>query len=455
MQKLFSIILILSIHFVGINQKVSFMDKMMAKKLIGEGKELFYAGSASAAMLTFKRAKLKNPLSGKACYHLAVSEFYLRNYYDAYQDAIAAERMMVKKKDGEYYYYLGRIYQTLKKVDSAKIYYAISREKLGPRISKDYELDILIDQCEFVKNESKKGIVYICEPFSRAVNTKYDEYGAILIYNKKRLLFTARQPETTGSNINYDDQKFFEDIYSAHWDEQLQDWKINIESMEEYNTEGFDALNFVSRNGKYGLLTINTSASIEKSTASSEIYEFEADDEDSSWYIDPLKSESINTSYFEGSATISDTSFDEDETATQTMVFVSDRKSDKSLTDLYTAQRIDDKWGEARALVSVNTLGRETTPFITGDGKFLFFSSDALPGMGGYDVYYSEWVNNKWSTPSNLGAAINTVHDDTHFQYFPEYNMATVSSVSDFNGYFSYDIFKIDLSNSGFPFLKK
>ncbi len=104
--------------------------------------------------------------------------------------------------------------------------------------------------------------------------------------------------------------------------------------MEDYNTEGFDALNFISRDGKYGLLTINTSASVEKSTQSSEIYEFEADDEDSSWYIDPIKSESINTSYFEGSATITDTSFDEDETATQTMVFVSDRKCRKKLNRL-------------------------------------------------------------------------------------------------------------------------
>ncbi|MEJ6589556.1 MAG: hypothetical protein QNL43_07100 [Crocinitomicaceae bacterium] len=455
MQKLFSIILILSLHFGCMGQKVTFMDKMMSKKLIGEGKELFYAGSISEAMLTFRRAKLKNPLSGDACYQLCIAEFHLRSYYDAYNHAIAAERMITKKKDGEYYYYLGRIFQTLNKVDSAKIFYNLSREKLGPRISKDYELDILIDQCDFVKNEAEKGVKYLCKPFSRAVNSKYDEYGAVLIYNKKRLFFTARQPETTGSNINYDDQKFFEDIYRADWDEQLQDWKINIESMEEYNTEGFDALNFVSRNGKYGLLTINTSASIEKTTASSEIYEFEVDEEDSSWYMDPIKSESINTSYFEGAATISDTSFDEDETATQTMVFVSDRKSDKSLTDLYTVQRIDDKWGEAKALDSLNTLGRETTPFLTEDGKFLFFSSDALPGMGGYDVYYSEWLNDRWGAPINLGAAINTVHDDTHFQYFPEYNMGTISSVNDYDGYFSYDLFKIDLSNSNFPFLKK
>ena len=74
--------------------------------------------------------------------------------------------------------------------------------------------------------------------------------------------------------------------------------------------------------------------------------------------------------------------------------------------------------------------------------------------MGGYDVYYCKWDNNRWGKPVNLGAAINTVNDDTHFQYFPEFKMGTVSAITDYDGYFSYDIFQFDLSNSNFPFLK-
>ena len=88
----------------------------------------------------------------------------------------------------------------------------MAQEKLGPRISKDYDLNILIQQCDFVEKELKNNVQYICKPFSRTVNSKYDEYGAILIYDKQRLYYTARQPETTGNNINYGDQKFYEDI---------------------------------------------------------------------------------------------------------------------------------------------------------------------------------------------------------------------------------------------------
>jgi tetratricopeptide (TPR) repeat protein len=435
--------------------KVGFFDKIMCKKLIGNGNELFYAGRTSEAMFTFKRAKMKNPNSWKANYHLAMSEFYLKSYLSAEDNIVTALKLAGDKGDGELYYMLGRIHHTLNKIDSAKTYYLKSREIFGKRLSKDYDLDILIQQCDFVKNENKNEVVNLRQPFSRKINSKYEEYGAILVYGGKRLYFTARQPETTGNNMNPDDQKFFEDMYMADWDEKSNNWVMNTEWMEDYNTEGFDALNFISRNGMYGLITVNTSASSEKTTSSSEIYEFEVDEEDSSWYVDPIINETINTSYFEGAATITDSLFDEDESYTQTMYFITDRKGDKSLTDIYSIKRIDDQWGVATAEASLNTLGRETTPFVTGDGKYLFFSSDALPGMGGYDVYYCENINGKWSAPMNMGAKINTVNDDTHFQYYPELNKGVISGIYNFDGYFSYDVFEVNLENTDYPFLKK
>ena len=448
-----SFFIIFHLNVMG-QSKVGFFDKIMCKKLIGNGNELFYAGRTSEAMFTFKRAKLKNPYSWKANYSLAMSEFYLRSYLSAEQNIITAKKLAGSKGDGELYYMLGRIHHTLNMVDSAKVYYMKSRDLFGKRIAKDYDLDILIQQCDFVSKEHENDVVNLRKPFSRKINTKYEEYGAILVYGGKRLYFTGRQPETTGNNMNPDDQKFFEDIYMANWDEKSKNWIVNIELMEDYNTEGFDALNFLSRNGTYGLITINTSASSEKTTSSSELYEFEVDEEDSSWYVEKIIRETINTSYFEGAATITDSLFDEDESYIQTMYFVTDRKGDKSLTDIYSAQRFDDVWSEAKAENTLNSLGRETTPFVTGDGKYIFFSSDALPGMGGYDVYYCENIGGKWGSPVNLGASINTVNDDTHFQYYPELKKAVISGINNFDGYFSYDVFQIDLENSDFPFLK-
>lgn len=47
-------------------------------------------------------------------------------------------------------------------------------------------------------------------------------------------------------------------------------------------------------------------------------------------------------------------------------------------------------------------------PSISKDGKYLFFSSDMPGGQGGSDIYFCEMVNNKWSSPVNLGSKVNS-----------------------------------------------
>jgi hypothetical protein len=47
-------------------------------------------------------------------------------------------------------------------------------------------------------------------------------------------------------------------------------------------------------------------------------------------------------------------------------------------------------------------------PSISRDGKYLFFASNMPGGQGGSDLYYCEWINGQWSSPANLGAAVNS-----------------------------------------------
>jgi len=46
------------------------------------------------------------------------------------------------------------------------------------------------------------------------------------------------------------------------------------------------------------------------------------------------------------------------------------------------------------------------------NGNLMVFASDRDGGYGGYDLYYSKFVNNKWSTPVNFGDKINSASDD-------------------------------------------
>lgn len=65
---------------------------------------------------------------------------------------------------------------------------------------------------------------------------------------------------------------------------------------------------------------------------------------------------------------------------------------------------------------TVNSIYEELSPFISADGKYLYFSANGEISVGGYDIYRSEinpefWKNpdsKYFSKPQNIGAPINT-----------------------------------------------
>lgn len=46
------------------------------------------------------------------------------------------------------------------------------------------------------------------------------------------------------------------------------------------------------------------------------------------------------------------------------------------------------------------------------NGSIIVFASDRDGGYGGYDLYYSKFVNNQWSAPVNFGEKINSSSDE-------------------------------------------
>jgi len=62
----------------------------------------------------------------------------------------------------------------------------------------------------------------------------------------------------------------------------------------------------------------------------------------------------------------------------------------------------------------INTLGTETFPFIAENGN-LYFASNGHFGLGGLDVFVSEFKNGRFQEPYNLGEPINSTYDDTSF----------------------------------------
>jgi peptidoglycan-associated lipoprotein len=80
----------------------------------------------------------------------------------------------------------------------------------------------------------------------------------------------------------------------------------------------------------------------------------------------------------------------------------------------YTTQKGDGSFSTPLNVgANINTIADEETPSFF-DGH-LFFSSNGLPGVGGYDVFKSKWNGNGGSEPTNMGLPVNSRVDDLYF----------------------------------------
>lgn len=120
----------------------------------------------------------------------------------------------------------------------------------------------------------------------------------------------------------------------------------------------------------------------------------------------------INTKSHESSASISSDG--------NTLYFVSNKSGGLGGHDIYKSEfdKTTQQWAEAQNLGSViNTQYEEHGVFIHPDGKTLYFSSQGHNSMGGMDIFKSIWdkAAKKWSAPENIGYPINTPDDDIDF----------------------------------------
>ena len=71
--------------------------------------------------------------------------------------------------------------------------------------------------------------------------------------------------------------------------------------------------------------------------------------------------------------------------------------------------------------------------------------------MGGLDIYVVENLGSTWGDPVNLGIIVNTVNNDSHFQYYPEMKKAVMSSFEIIGQKASMDLYEVDMTNFVMP----
>jgi len=103
----------------------------------------------------------------------------------------------------------------------------------------------------------------------------------------------------------------------------------------------------------------------------------------------------------------------------KTLIYSTVRSDGKGNSDLWVTQLTETGWTSPKNLgAAINTGEDEKWPFIAADGKTLYFSSDGHFGFGGSDLFMvkrldDSWTN--WSEPVNLGRYVNSLKNDKDF----------------------------------------
>jgi len=109
------------------------------------------------------------------------------------------------------------------------------------------------------------------------------------------------------------------------------------------------------------------------------------------------------------------------------LVFVTDLYNDNNDTDLWMSWRKEDNtWTEPIPIDELNSHGSEITPFLMSSDTLLF-ASNGYEGPGGYDIFYSVFIDDKWERPRPI-AGVNTEFDESDPCVFPEGNFLFVSN---------------------------
>ncbi len=86
--------------------------------------------------------------------------------------------------------------------------------------------------------------------------------------------------------------------------------------------------------------------------------------------------------------------------------------------DIYKAERTGNNWNTPKRLTNVDLGNRRISPSVASNGN-LYFSGD-FDNPGQKDIYYSEFIDGRYSTPINLGEKVNSEYHESHVYVSPD-----------------------------------
>ncbi len=114
----------------------------------------------------------------------------------------------------------------------------------------------------------------------------------------------------------------------------------------------------------------------------------------------------------------------------EVLFFASDRNGGQGKMDIWYSKINKEGTYESpvNAGKKINSIEDEITPFYCKLCQELFFSSTWHKGLGGFDIFKSEYKNNELGEPKNMGVPINTSYNDIYFSINSKQTQAFLSS---------------------------
>ncbi len=302
-----------------------------------------------------------------------------------------------------YYYYAQALHlnyrfdEAIANYERFKSYFK-AKDKNNPFVE---DINHQIEMCNYAKMLVPAPLNVEITNLGDTINSPYADHSPVVSADEKTLILTSRRIGGTGSDITIEGD-FYEDIYISY--KKNDAWTLPVSISSNINTTTHEA--------SIGLSADAQTLLIYKDSNGGDIYFSTLDGND--WTFPISMGSNINTPNYETSACLSPDG--------NILYFVSDRKEGSiGGKDIWKCLKLPNgKWGLAQNLGEpINTKYDEESPFIHPSGNILFFSSKGHKSIGGFDIFFSNYGENGWEEPLNIGSPINTPDDDVSYVTSP------------------------------------
>ncbi|KAA9339938.1 OmpA family protein [Hymenobacter busanensis] len=390
-----------------------------------------------AAIPFYEQVLAKEPNNAQALFRAGIS--YMSFDKEKASDYIYKAQKLKPKVSKDVEYWLGRVDHLNYNFDEAITHFQAYNATLKKKDTRRADLAQLIQHAKNAKVQFNSPKDIFVKNLGPTINSAYSEHSPVISSDDKLLLFTSRSENVTGANASGDDAKkgkgnvasdgeYYEDIFESKRISE-DEWEKPRSLSGALNGKGHDASIQVFDN--------DTKMLMYRQDENGDIFYSEKSGAD---WTEPKKlNGNINSKQFESDAYITPDGL--------TIYFSTGKYSEDGRLDIYYATRQPGgDWGPAKSIGNaINTKYDDDSPYLSRDGKTLYFSSRGHNTMGGYDIFKSVYdsIGKKWGAVENMGYPVNTPDDDTYYRLSPDGSYAYLSSYR-IGGYGEKDIYTIN-----------